>query len=45
VVLYAFDLIEQDSGEPRDLPLIERKRLLAKLLDSAKRQSISSLNI
>ena len=35
--LYAFDLIEQDGDELRDLPLIERKRPLAKLLDSAKR--------
>jgi ATP-dependent DNA ligase len=37
VVLYAFDLIEQDGDELRDLPLIERKRPLAKLLGSAKR--------
>jgi ATP-dependent DNA ligase len=37
VVLYAFDLIEQDGDELRDLPLIERKRLLAKLLGIAKR--------
>src|SRR5512133_1462902 len=28
VVLYAFDPIEQDGDELRDLPLIERKRLL-----------------
>ena len=35
--MYAFDLIEQDGDELRDLPLIERKRLLAKLLGSAKR--------
>ncbi|MGA7208968.1 MAG: hypothetical protein WBX78_08765, partial [Pseudolabrys sp.] len=39
VVLYAFDLIEQDGDELRDLPLIERKRLLAKLLGSAKRRT------
>ena len=37
MVLYAFDLIEQDGDELRDLLLIERKRLLAKLLGIAKR--------
>ena len=37
MVLYAFDLIEHDGDELRDLPLIERKRPLAKLLGSAKR--------
>ena len=31
-VLYAFDLIEHDGDDLRDLPLIERKRRLKKLL-------------
>jgi bifunctional non-homologous end joining protein LigD len=31
-VLYAFDLIEQDGDDLRDLPLIERKRRLARLI-------------
>jgi ATP-dependent DNA ligase len=30
-VLYAFDLIEHDVDDLRDLPLIERKRRLARL--------------
>ena len=30
-MLYAFDLIEQDGDDLRDLPLIARKRRLAKL--------------
>jgi hypothetical protein len=30
-VLYAFDLIEHDGDDLRDLPLIERRRLLARL--------------
>ena len=29
-VLYAFDLIEHDGDDLRDLPLIERKRRLAR---------------
>jgi bifunctional non-homologous end joining protein LigD len=39
-VLFAFDLIEHDGDDLRDLPLIERKRLLAKLLGRVKRRSI-----
>jgi bifunctional non-homologous end joining protein LigD len=39
-VLYAFDLIEHDSDDLRDLPLIERKRRLAKLIGRAKRRAI-----
>ncbi|WP_029084826.1 hypothetical protein [Bradyrhizobium sp. th.b2] len=31
-VLYAFDLIEHDGDDLRNLPLIERKRRLKKLL-------------
>ena len=31
-VLYAFDLIEHDGDDLRDLPLIDRKRWLSKLL-------------
>ena len=31
-VLYAFDLIEHDGIDLRDLPLIERKRRLVKLI-------------
>ena len=33
-VLYAFDLIERDGEDLRDLPLIERKRRLFKLSPS-----------
>jgi bifunctional non-homologous end joining protein LigD len=39
-VLYAFDLIEHDGDDLRDLPLIKRKRRLAKLIGKAKRRSI-----
>ena len=39
-VLYAFDLIEHDGDDLRDLPLIERKRRLAKLIGKAKRRAI-----
>ena len=39
-MLYAFDLIEHDGNDLRDLPLIERKRRLAKLLGKAKRRAI-----
>ena len=39
-VLFAFDLIEHDGEDLRDLPLIERKRRLKKLLGRAKRRSI-----
>ena len=39
-VLYAFDLIEHDGEDLRDLPLIERKRRLAKLIGRSKRRAI-----
>ena len=39
-VLFAFDLIEHDGDDLRDLPLIERKRLLARLIGRTKRRSI-----
>ena len=39
-MLYVFDLIEHDGDDLRDLPLIERKRRLKKLLGRAKRRSI-----
>ena len=39
-VLYAFDLLEHDGADLRDLPLIERKQRLARLLGRAKRQAI-----
>jgi bifunctional non-homologous end joining protein LigD len=32
-VLFAFDLLEHDGNDLRDLPLIECKRRLKKLLD------------
>ena len=35
-VLYAFDLIEQDGDDLRDLPLIERKQRLKKLIGKAR---------
>jgi bifunctional non-homologous end joining protein LigD len=35
-VLYAFDLIEHDGADLRDLPLIERKRRLSRLTGRAK---------
>jgi bifunctional non-homologous end joining protein LigD len=35
-VLFAFDLIEHDDADLRDLPLIERKRRLARLIGRAK---------
>ena len=40
VVLYAFDLIEHDGEDLRDLPLIERKRRLAKLIGRSQRRAI-----
>jgi ATP-dependent DNA ligase len=40
VVLYAFDLIGHDGDDLCELPLIERKRRLARLLGKAKRQII-----
>ncbi len=39
-MLFAFDLIEHDGDDLRDLPLIDRKRRLARLLGRAKRRSI-----
>ena len=38
-MLYAFDLIEHDGDDLRDLPLIDRKRRLAKLIGKAKRRA------
>ena len=35
-MLYAFDLIEHDGDDLRGLPLIERKRRLAKLIGRVK---------
>ena len=40
MVLYAFDLIEHDGEDLRKLPLIERKRRLAKLIGRSKRRAI-----
>ena len=39
-LLYAFDLLEHDGADLRDLPLLERKQRLARLLGRAKRQAI-----
>jgi ATP-dependent DNA ligase len=39
-VLYAFDLIALDGDDLRDLPLIERKRRLKKLLGKSQRRAI-----
>ena len=39
-MLYAFDLLQHDGADLRDLPLIERKQRLARLLGRAKRQAI-----
>ena len=36
-MLFAFDLIEHDGGDLRDLPLIDRKRRLAEPVGKAKR--------
>jgi hypothetical protein len=36
VVLHAFDLLEHNGDDLRELPLIERKRRLAKLLGRTK---------
>ena len=40
VVLFAFDLIEHDGDGLRDLPLIERKWRLFRLLGKARRRAI-----
>jgi ATP-dependent DNA ligase len=37
-VLFAFDLIDHDGDDLRDLPLIERKRRLARLLGRSNRR-------
>ena len=39
-MLYAFDLIEHDGCDLRNLPLIERKWRLFKLLGKARRRAI-----
>ena len=39
-MLFAFDLLEHDGDDLRDLPLIERKWRFARLLGRAKRRSI-----
>src|SRR5712672_3455312 len=39
-VLYAFDLIEHNGDDLRGLPLIKRKRRLAKLIGKANRRAI-----
>ena len=39
-VLVAFDLIERDGEDLRDLPLIERKRRLARLISTKNRRAI-----
>jgi len=39
-VLYAFDLLELNGDDLRDLPLHERKRRLGKVLRKAERQAI-----
>jgi ATP-dependent DNA ligase len=36
-VLFAFDLIEHEGDDLRDLPVIGRKQRLAKLIGKAKR--------
>jgi len=40
VVLFAFDLIEHDGDDLCDLPLIERKRRLKKLIGRSKQRAI-----
>ena len=44
VVLYAFDLLEHDGDDLRNLPLIERKRRLAKLLAASRWPYAGSAN-
>jgi bifunctional non-homologous end joining protein LigD len=40
VVLFAFDLLELEGEDLSDLPLIERKRRLAKLIGKSQRRAI-----
>ena len=40
MVLFAFDLLQHDGADLRDLPLLERKQRLAKLIGTAKRRAI-----
>ena len=40
MLLYAFDLIEHDGDDLRDVPLIERKWGFFKLIGKAKRRAI-----
>ena len=44
-LLYAFDLLQHDGADLRDLPLHERKQRLAKLLDRVNGTPSSSLSI
>ena len=44
-LLFAFDLIEHDGDDLRDLPLIKRKRRFARLLGKASDDRSSSLSI
>jgi bifunctional non-homologous end joining protein LigD len=39
-VLFAFDLIEHDGDDLRDLPLIARKRRLSRLIGRTNRRAI-----
>ena len=40
LVLYAFDLLQLDGNDLRDLPRIERERKLLRLLGKSKRNAI-----
>ena len=40
-MLFAFDLIEHDGDDLRDLPVIDRKRRLAKLIGKTKRRAVT----
>jgi ATP-dependent DNA ligase len=44
-VLFAFDLIEHEGDDLRELPLIDRKRRLAKLLGKANHATTDSTSI
>ena len=39
-MLFAFDLIERNGDDLRELPLIERKRRLARLISTKNRRAI-----